>query len=188
LDTLEPECGAVLFNTVNFPLLKSWEFVLDSGRYEARYNLAIVKPKPADNLAFKDDDISILFAAEPKDMAFGVKNKTDHAMHVDWNQVALVDPSGKSHQVIHQGIKFSEKDSSKTPTVIPPGARIEDMVMSADSVRMGSREWILEDLLPPGPQAEKLRAGQFSIFLPLEINGKTVDYNFVFAIRDIAYQ
>jgi hypothetical protein len=173
---------------VNFHLLKSWELVLESGRYEAKYTLAMVKPRPSDNLAFEDDGLIILFAPDPKDMAFGLKNKTDHAMHVDWNQAALVDPSGKSHQVIHQGIKFSEKASPKTPTVIPPGARIEDMVMSADSVRMGSREWILEDFLPPGPQAEKLRGGQFSIFLPLEIDGKTVDYNFVFAIRDITYQ
>lgn len=97
LDTLEPECGALLFNMENNRLLKSWEIALESGRYEAKYTLAMVKPKPSDNLAFEDDALMILFAAEPKDMAFGIKNKTDHAVHVDWNQAALVDPQGKSH-------------------------------------------------------------------------------------------
>jgi hypothetical protein len=106
---------------------------------------------------------------------------------IDWNQAAFVDATGLSHSVTHQGVRYNDTAAQKPPTVIPPGTRIEDMVIPADNVRMGSRDWIINDLFPSGAEGLPYVGKEVSIYLPVEIAGKVVDYVFGFKITRVNF-
>jgi hypothetical protein len=168
--------------------LTNWNFVISHGSYRANYKFALVKPASSDALVFEDGSVAVGFVPTRQSMGFFLKNITESVMRIDWNQAALVDPSGKSHGIIHDGVKFADRNGVKAPTVVPPGARIEDVIVSTDNVSYSSSAgWITEDFLPPGPDAESLKGQTFSIYLPVQLEGKTIDYTFRFKIIDITY-
>ena len=96
-----------------------------------------------------------------------------------------MDPEGKSHKVIHQGVRFIEKDRPQPAALIPPGAIIEDFAYPSDSVQMIGGSWVTGMLFPYAPKAAELKGKTFSLFMPVEVNGATKNYNFVFMIDDI---
>lgn len=120
-----------------------------------------------------------------KQLAFSLKNKTDNPIKVDWNQLSFVDTDGKAHKIMHQGVRFMERDRQQPATTIPPGASVEDFVYPSDEVRLIGSSWSTPMLFPEAPKAAAFKGKSFSLFMPLEINGETKNYNFVFTIEDI---
>jgi hypothetical protein len=168
--------------------LASWGFVMDHATMETAFDIALIRPTSNDALQFQDERISIEFRQSRAAMEFALQNHTTSVMRIDWNQVAFVDWSGKSQQVIHQGVKFIDKAASKPPSVIPPGTRLEDMILPTDSVTMGSRDWVVRDFFPlSGPEADQLKNREYSILLPITVADKTTDYYFTFKIRAVHY-
>lgn len=55
----------------------------------------------------------------------------------------------------------------------------------SDAVAMVGGEWMTPMLFPEAPKAALFKGKSFSVFMPLEINGATRNYNFVFRIDDI---
>jgi hypothetical protein len=149
--------------------------------------LSLIKPIPSDSLSFADDKIQVLFQVSKNGMSFSIKNNTEAAVRILWDQVAFVDWGARSHQVIHKGVKYADKGGAKPITVIPPGAAWEDTAIPEDNITFVSGDWAIDDFLPPGPKAMDLKGKTVSIFMPLEINGKATDYNFVFQVRDVKY-
>jgi hypothetical protein len=163
-----------------------FEITFDDGQYPAIYRFSLTKPAASPTLEHEDATVQIKFSIpENKQVAFTLKNKTDNPIKVDWDQVSYVDPEGKSHKAMHQGIRFIERDRSQSPTTIPPGATLEDFVYPSDAVTMIGNEWSTPMLFPAAPKAAAFKGKSFSVFMPLEVNGATKNYNFVFAIEDI---
>jgi hypothetical protein len=59
--------------------------------------------------------------------------------------------------------------------------------MSVDNLAFSS-DWHIAPFLPDGPLASGMESKQFSVFMPLEINGKVTNYSFVFKIVGVSFQ
>ena len=68
----------------------------------------------------------------PHSFTMSLNNKTDNPIKIDWNQVSYVDISGMSHRIIHSGVKYIGRENPQSPTIIPPTAKIADIVFPTD--------------------------------------------------------
>ena len=158
------------------------------GRYRADYVISMVKPKANKNLVWEDANIKISFTVTQSQIQFDLRNKTEEPIKIDWNQVSYVDVLGDSHRVMHKGVKLADRENSQPPSTIPPTANISDMVYPTDYVHYSSGKyggWSEEDMFPDAPKAKLYKGKSFSVFMPLEINGKTKNYFFRFIIDDV---
>lgn len=84
-------------------------------------------------------------------LGIDLKNKSEETIEIDWNRSTIVDRAGKVHGIIHKGVKIADRGSAMPPSVIPPGAILEDYVYPTD-LFFFSREWwggvFFEDLEP----------------------------------------
>jgi len=87
--------------------------------------------------------------------------------------------------VIHKGVKLADRQASKPPSMVPPKAKIEDIIVPVENVEFANGEWLTHDLFLNGPTALKMVGQDFSIFMPLEIGGTTKNYNFAFKITGV---
>jgi hypothetical protein len=84
--------------------------------------------------------------------------------------------------VVHKGIKLADRLASKAPALIPPGAKLEDLIVPVENIELVSGEWLTHSLLLPGPDGLSSIGSEFQVFMPLEIGGATRNYTFVFKI------
>lgn len=84
-------------------------------------------------------------------LGISLTNRLEETIEIDWNKSAIVDRANKVHRIIHRGVKIVDRDGIMPPSVIPPGATLEDFVYPADLFFFG-REWwgavFFEDLEP----------------------------------------
>ena len=158
------------------------------GEYDAHYTFAMVKPKASDGLFYADLFVEITFAISKSQIGFVLRNKTDNPISLDWNQVSYIDITGDSHKVMHEGVKYISRSESQPASVIPPTAKLTDIVFPIDYVHYSSGQyggWREDSLFPDGPLAEKYQNLSFSVFMPLAINGITKNYLFTFKIAKV---
>lgn len=165
-----------------------FEIKFKDGAYPATYVLSMLKPNVSKGLNYEDANINVAFDISKKEILFELKNKTDEPIKIDWNQVSYVDVFGASHRVIHQGVKYIDKENSLPPTIIPPTAKISDRLFPSNLVTYSSGAyggWRESNLFPEAPEAKKFKNQKFSVFMPLEVNGKVTNYFFSFKIDDV---
>lgn len=154
------------------------------------------------NMSFDDDKITANFNVGDKQINFTLKNKTNEVMKIIWDEASIVQ-FGTSHKVMHNGVKYIDRNSSQPPSVIPPQASIDDLVLPADNVyyRNGyygtyyssAGGWEEHDLFPKNdmnkPDIQQtimsLKGQAFSVYLPIQYQGKTLDYSFNFTITNV---
>lgn len=169
-------------------IISKYEIRFKSGEYPAKYIFVMVKPKESKEVAFEDSFMSIEFSISKRQVGFVLRNKTDNPIKIDWDQVSYVDVLGESHKVMHSGVRYIERDKPQAPTVVPPTAKVEDMVFPSDYVYYSSGEyggWREIPLFPEAPAAKIYKGSSFSIFMPLEVNGVVKNYIFTFKIEDV---
>jgi len=165
-----------------------YEVSFKKGMYPAKYNFIMIKPVENKELSFEDDGIKILFSISKREIAFILQNKTNNPIRIDWNQISYVDYLGKSHRIMHSGVKYIDRDNSQAPTIVPPTARIEDIVFPTDYIYYSSGKyggWREIPLFPEAPEAKLFKERDFSIFMPLEVNGIVKNFFFTFKIENI---
>lgn len=165
--------------------IRSFSLKFVKGTYQAKYVLSMTKPTVAADTVFSDDLFDVRFGPVGKQIGFTILNKGSSPAKIDWNQAAFVDIAGDSHKVMHDGVKIVDRANAQAPTVIPPGASIRDFVYPTDYVTRLYREWIELPMFPEAPVARGYKGHSFSIFLPIEVDGKVRNYNFVFRIDDV---
>ena len=83
---------------------------------------------------FDDPDFSLKVSLEEgKDYAFNIQliNKSDGALVIDWNRFMYVDVNGNTHHVIHDGVNYWDPVARQTPTVVPAGGSLDDLIQPA---------------------------------------------------------
>ncbi len=157
------------------------------GSYPATYTFVLTKPKESPVLAFEDDAARFSFSLPEsnRQIRFILFNKTSAPIRLDWNQVSYIDTSGKSHRVMHEGVRYIDRNSPQPPTTIPPGARIDDIIFPTDYVAWSGSDWEEIPLFPEAPEAHLFQGKTFGIFMPLEVAGKLRNYTFTFRIREV---
>jgi len=153
------------------------------------YTIKVTAPKASTTSNFEDVNIVADFSLFDKAIAVKIKNKTASAIEVNWDSVSFVDINGKSNRVIHTGIRLMDRDKPQAPSVIPPGAALEDEITPVDNIRFESGQyggWKIDPLMPPLDENQQKYVGKtLSVFMPLEINGKKKEYNFKIEITGI---
>jgi len=169
-------------------IISRYDISFKSGEYPAKYFFKMIKPTESIGLNFEDSFIDIQFSISKKQLRFVLKNKTGNPIKIDWNQVSYVDVLGESHKVMHSGVKYIDRDKIYAPTVIPPSAKIEDIVFPSGYVYYKSGKyggWRKVPLFPKAPEAKLYKGMTFSVFMPLQINEAVKNYLFTFHIEDV---
>ncbi len=160
------------------------------GEIDTTFRLQLTKPIESESLTMEDANIAIGFGLTNTSVGVALQNKTDGPIKIDWNQVSFIDPQGTSHNVTHEGVKYTDANSSKPPSVVPPTAKVVDSIVPADNVYFTSGQyggWGTHYILPRAPLGASLKGKSFSVYMPLEINGTSKNYLFTFRIADVLY-
>lgn len=153
----------------------------------------IVKLEEEDfKYSFEDEMINIAWLPSAVKMAFVIENKTDHSIRIIWDEAAYVDENGESHRVMHSGIRYIERDSPQSPSVVVRKGKLTDVLIPIDYIISGSSGWEEKPLFPNrqvggDPQqlldeAEKYIGKTIQILLPIQIENITNDYIFIFKV------
>lgn len=169
--------GKVDFDSVDSRL----EYV--SGTYHAVYQFEMVKPSVG-ILRFSDEITEWTFTPVTRAVGFEVINKSDKVLKLDWNSATLVDYEGRTHKLAGSGIRYMEINALKPPSVLPPGARLDDMFTPTDNVRFAT-EWYVSPLFPECPDCLQWQGKLFSLFVPIDVGGTNKDYLFQFRVVSV---
>jgi hypothetical protein len=174
----------------NVKKAKTYEIKFVGGTYDSDYSITMTKPISNQNLVFEDDIISMNWIFDESQLAFVLSNKTENPIKVDWNQVSYIDVTGNAQKVIHEGVKYANINESQIPTVIPPTAKIQDIIFPTNNVSYVSGQyggWREKPIFPEGEEAKMYEGKSFSVFMPLEVNGETKNYTFTFDITNVSH-
>ena len=176
------------------PNVKGYSLLFRDALYDIQYRFTMLKPTSNDAMAFEDASLSFKFSIDPSGIACSIRNKTADPISVNWNVVSYVDSSGDAHKVIHSGVRLVDKEAPQNPTLIPPTARINETIFPTDNIVSGSSGLSQRPLWPDTGYISKdqshlknLEGNTFSVFMPIEIGGKTKNYSFVFKIVSVGY-
>jgi hypothetical protein len=156
--------------------------------YSPIYDISLIKPKLNKDLQFSDDNINIAFQLNKETISFTLLNQTENPIDLDWNKVSYIDRESNSSKIIHNGIKYIDKEKSMTETTIPPMSKLNDIIIPTNSISYSSslNDWTLKNLLPGGyTAAATIKDKTFSVFMPIKINNAIKNYLFTFKIDNV---
>lgn len=178
----------------------------------ARYGLQKVDAVTTDNkykFSFEDDLVRVLWLVGSRKVSFLLQNKTDYSIKIPWDEAAFVDEFGRSHRVMHSGVKYTDRDKPQPPSVIVRKGSIEDIVFPTDYVswssgtRYSAGSWDEKSLfldhdfhgaylkgtyssLDAFEKAVTNNVGkQIQVLLPLQIQDVINDYIFTFNVDKV---
>lgn len=140
---------------------------------------------------YEDDFIEITWVVSSKEFTFVLKNKSEHTLKINWDDISYVNTNGEVGRVMHNGVKYSERNSSQPSTSIPRGATISDLLLPTDNVYYSQYGGWSEKYLIPcvyNKQEDKksfaplLINKTMSIMMPIMIENIQNDYVFIFNI------
>lgn len=166
-------------------------------RMARTYDISIVDPVNANGLNYIDENIDITFQMRDTDIYFQLKNLTNKGIIIDWNKASYVD-EGVAQKIFHTNIKYSEREKEQAPTSVPPNSLVSETIVPVDNAyymsggRYYSGGWKEKPMFPTYPLTKKGKdqlqskiGNTFSLYIPLEIKGEVIEYNFVFKINNI---
>jgi len=183
-------------------LIKKTEYKPNTFRSgtDKRDYYAIVSYTAEGVIRAEDDAIEWIFTYSPlgiqrarsprtSDLEIGVlslglqaRNKTQDVIEIDWNRTVLVDPSGRTERVIHKGVKIADRGSSAPPSIVPPGATLEDSIYPSEGIRFESGQY--GGWRAPG-YFDQLRVGsRIGLTIATKQGDKTITKSFTFLVQD----
>ena len=160
---------------------------------------------------FSDSNLRVCFTPSKKDIGFTLVNLTDQNMKVVWDET-VVTTLGKESKVLHEGVKFIDRNDFQRPSIVYPGKSLSDLVAPSENVywrdgyysQYGSSPggweqrpfFIDRNYTPSGAETldsssfvsyvENIKkAGNISINLPVVVGeSNRKDYEFKFKVED----
>jgi len=126
-------------------------------------------------------------------------------MKIIWNDAAYVCEKGKSHRVMHAGVKYINRNNPQRSSIVAGKAGITDFIYPADYANytydswvespLQAGGWIVKPLLPnsqEGGDPQKLLNSATSyidktmqVLLPIQLKEATYNYVFTFKVKDV---
>ena len=123
---------------------------------------------------------------------FYMTNKSATSIKIHWDEAVYIGMNGTSHRVMHKDVPFVERNNPQPPSVIPRGSTHEDVIIPTGNVAMVANSWYVTGLFHPVNHSqgtlEEARMNidrNYSILLPVEIEGVTNEFTFTFTIKDV---
>ncbi len=126
---------------------------------------------------YTDNVIDIIIFAENKYFSFNLKNNSKSSIKVVWDEAAFIDHNGETSKVMHNGIKYSERESSQPASVIIKGAKLDDVAIPTKCVSYSNslKEWTTDPML--------IKEGEVKLMIPIQIKETVNEYVFAFNVK-----
>jgi len=141
--------------------------------------------------SYVDNIIDMLILGSSEGFYFELKNIGQNSIKVIWNEAVFVDYDGNTSNIMHNGIKYSEREGDQPATTIIKGAKISDQAIPIANVcydegyligneRHGNIGWHIKSMYP-----KKIidNPGQLILMLPIQVKGIINEYIFVFDVK-----
>lgn len=170
------------------------------------YDYELIKPVEDTSLKYSDSSMDFTFTIGLNEINFTAKNKTDQPLKIVWDEASFIQ-FGKAGKVMHDGIKYSERNASMPVTTIPAHASIDDLILPTANVyyREGyygtysstPGSWQEHSLFPFSDivdtsvrsKIDTYKGEQISIYLPIrDTKSNELGYTFTFQVKDIHTQ
>ncbi len=199
--------GLVLISLTSCGMLKSYvasydvalsavESPADAKKQFGETKVVTFKDGEVSKYRYEDDFIDIIWYVSSKQFNFVLKNKSNHTIKINWDDISFVDYTGKVGRVMHAGVKYTDRNSSQPASTVPKNASIEDILLPTDNVYYvsgqygGWRERLLIPSIYQTPQAFAAEANDYvgktmKILMPIMIENVQNDYTFEFNIASL---
>lgn len=130
--------------------------------------------------SYVDNFIDIILFSSSTEIHFVLKNISEHTQKLLWDEAVFINVDGTTSKVIHTGVKYSERFAQQSPSVLIKDAVLSDMACPVNNIYYDEKEkkWDAYSIYPKGRQS-----GQVKLMLPIQIQGVTNEYIFVFDIE-----
>ena len=150
---------------------------------------------PNESLNYGDDIMQIAWDFQRNYITFSLHNKAASSIKILWDEIAFVGLDGKSKRVIHQGIKYNKKDSPQVPSVVVRKSKLKELLVPSANIYYNRKlkKWsahalVYDTLFSPEDETTQRPSGRnIKILLPVIVNEKRLEYQFVFDIDHITY-
>jgi hypothetical protein len=126
---------------------------------------------------FEDDIISLVVGGISPSYSFIISNKTNNTLKIVWDDAVFADIDGGVSRVMHNGVKYAEKENSQPSTSIIKGGTLSDGIIPTQFVRYQNDDWIVAD-----NYTEDVN-GIVRIMLPIQIKDVINEYVFEFSLE-----
>lgn len=136
--------------------------------------------KGVTKFSYVDNFIDILIFSTGKEFNFLLKNVSQSTQKLIWDEAVYVDYNGSSSKVMHNGVKYSQKDASQPASTIIKGASIDELACPTSNVfySESAKEWTTNSMYPNSSKTNDTK--QVQLMLPIQIKDITNEYIFVF--------
>lgn len=134
----------------------------------------------ATKYSYVDNFIDILIYGTSEQFYFTLKNISANTQKLIWDEAVFVDYNGSSSKIMHNGIKYSQKEAAQPASTIIKGASIDELACPISNVYYSEtgKEWRIKSMYP-NPTDNK----QVQLMLPIQIKDVTNEYIFVFDLK-----
>ncbi|MCR5362042.1 MAG: leucine-rich repeat domain-containing protein [Bacteroidales bacterium] len=176
----ESSYDSVYYVKYYFPVLKK---VMRTNNPENRYSgVSEVEDESVKRYKFEDDIISVTISGLPSNFSFVLRNKTENSLKIIWDEAVFVDFNGNTSKVMHNGVKYAERENAQMPTTIITGAQVSDNITPNVFVKSTNSGWIAYDNYP---KDASLEGSTIKIMLPIQIKNQINEYIFEFSLKYI---
>ena len=149
---------------------------------EIKYGQIEVVEDSVEKYSYEDEIMKITIHGDAEKFNFILENKTPYTILFPWERAIFVDKLGYTSKVMHNGIKYSEKESSLPASTIIRGAKLKDVAIPTENVYYDEllKVWTVGSMYPQKPTDELY---QVQLMLPIQVKDVVNDYIFTFDIR-----
>lgn len=182
----------------NYPLISARTDCFEKDK-EGKYITSLVKVEKPENpeiqygeikvitdslnkYSYSDNFIDIVIFGDDSEFKFHLKNNTQHTLKVLWEDASFVDVDGSTSKIMHNGVKFSERENAQSPSSIVRGASLDDVAIPTRNVYYSEslKDW---EVRPMYSEIPSNKTKQVILMLPIQIKGVTNEYLFIFDIN-----
>ena len=130
---------------------------------------------------YADNNINIAIGVSDKKINFILENVSQHSLKIIWNDAVYVDSDGSTSKIMHNGIKYVNRDENQPASTIIRGAKIEETIIPNSKVyRNNLDQW---DEYPLFLWEKKENIPPVRLMLPIQIKDVVNEYIFVFEVK-----
>ena len=146
-------------------------------------------------MSYKDELLSVLWKIDRNKINFIVKNNGSSSIKIPWDDMAFVGLKNDSHRIIHKGVKYNEKEKEQPPSIVARNTELNDIIIPVDNIyfkeswnKWSAHPFVDDFLFSPEDESTKHPNGKkIQVLLPVIINEKKYEYQFVFEINEMKF-
>jgi hypothetical protein len=141
---------------------------------------------------YEDSIFSIAISRSNDRYMFILLNKTNKAITIDYGNSVFVNTNGESERFMHNGVKYIDRETDRSTSVVPLYSKLSDIVIPNHLVGhplYNNYEWTINDfeykfIKCDNDSINKEKSGTEKILLRMIYDNKVLDYTFIFDIID----